>query len=169
MKAPVAKQYISEALFRLMAKMDYRSISVSRLVSVAGVSRSTFYRNYYDMLDIVDEFYKDTISEIYSKYPLTESTMSSVIKNIFSELKSKRNEFEILNRQGLLDRMSPHVYNTSLKQINNMGVWHNRYQPHFFAGASFALIKAWIEYGFEETEEEITNIFLKSLEGYMFS
>lgn len=167
MKAPVAKQYLAEAFFRLMEKTDYRSITVNRLITTAGVSRSSFYRNYYDMTDIVDEFYKNTISEIYSRHPMSESTMLSVLPEIFKELKGYRKQFEILKRQGLLDRMSPYVYETTLKQINNMGVFNNRYQPHFFTGAAFALIKAWIEFGFEETEEEITNIFLNSLKGYM--
>lgn len=167
MKAPVVKQYLTEALFRLMHKKDYRSISVSLLVKTAGVSRSSFYRNYYDILDIVDEFYKNTISEIYAKYPLNEATMNSVVINIFKEIKSKRQAFELLKRQGLLDRMNPYVYTTTLNQINKMNVWHNRYQPYFFAGAAFSLIKAWIEFDFEESEEEITNIFFKSLEGYM--
>lgn len=167
MKPSLVKQFLTEALFRLMEKKDYRSISVSQLVQTAGVSRSSFYRNFYDILDIVDEFYKNTISEIYLQYPLTEFTMNSVTMNIFKEIKSKRKAFELLKRQCLLDRMSPYFYTTTLNQINKMGVWNNRYQPHFFAGASFALIKAWIEFDFEETEEELTNIFLKSLEGYL--
>lgn len=167
MKAPIVKQYLTEALFRLMQKKDYRSISVSQLVKTAGVSRSSFYRNFYDVLDIVDNYLKDTISEIYSKFPLNETTMNTVVQNIFKEIKSKRKDFELLKRQGLLDRMLPYFYDTTLKQINKMNVLNNRYQPHFFAGAAFSLIKAWIEFDFEETEEELANIFFKSLEGYI--
>jgi len=167
MKAPVAKQYLTEALFRLMEKKDYRSISVSRLVAVAGVSRSSFYRNYYDILDIVDEFYKDTFNEIYAKHPIYENKMNSTVVTIFKEFKSKRKAFELLKKQGLLNRMNGPVYDVTLNEIQRMNLWNNRYQPYFFAGAAYSLVKAWIDFGFEETEQELAEIFFKSLEGYM--
>lgn len=150
-----------------MEKKDCRSFSVSELIKVAGVCRSSFYRNYYDVFDIVDEFYKNTFTEIYSKYPIRSNNMDMAVGNIFKEIKSKRKEFELLNQQGLLDRMSKYVYDVTLNEINRMDVWNNRYQPYFFAGAAFSVIKAWIEFGFEETEEELTGIFFKSLKGYI--
>ena len=46
-------------------------------------------------------------------------------------------------------------------------MFHNKYQPYFFAGAASALIKAWIEFVFSESPEEITAVFFQSLSGYM--
>ncbi len=150
-----------------MEKKNYNSISISLLVNVAGVSRSSFYRNYYDILDIVDEFYKDTFNEIYAKHPISENNMDTTVMEIFKEIKAKRKEFELLNRQGLLDRMSRPVYDVTLNEIQRMNVWNNRYQPYFFAGAAYSLVKAWIDFGFKETEQELAEIFFKSLKGYM--
>ena len=167
MKPCVVKQYITEALFRLMKEKDYRTIHISELVQTAGVCRASFYRNYLTMEDIVDEYYKAAFDDIYSKYPMEEHNIRYVVKQIFCEIKARKREFELLNRQGLLGRMDKYIYEGTLSQINKLNVLNNRYQPHFFAGASFALIKAWIAYGFEESEEEMTQIFFRSLQGYL--
>lgn len=167
MKPCVVKQYITEALFRLMERKDLRSVSVNELVKTAGVCRSSFYRNFLSLESIVDEYYKNTFYDIFIGCPMNENNIQPAVKHIFTEIKLRKSEFEILKRQGLLDRMSPFLYNDTLKKINKLNVLNNRYQPHFFAGASFALIKAWIEYGFEEAEEEMTDIFFKSLKGYL--
>lgn len=167
MKPCVVKQYITEALFKLMAKKDYHSVTVNELVKTAGVCRSSFYRNFLSIESIVDDYYKNTFNEIFIACPMTESNMRIAVKHIFTEIKVRRNYFDILKRQGLLDKMNPFLYSDTLKQINKLKVLNNRYQPHFFAGASFALIKAWIEYGFKETEDEMTDIFFRSLNGYI--
>lgn len=167
MKPCVVKQYITEALFRLMEKTDYTLISVSDLVKTAGVCRASFYRNFLTVESIVDDYYKDTFADIYLKHPMTETNMEKVVINIFIEIRRRRKYFEILKQQKLLYRMNSFLYEGTLKQINKLNVMNNRYQAHFFAGASFALIKAWIEYGFEESEEEMTSIFFKSLKGYL--
>lgn len=167
MKPCVVKQYLTEAAFRLMEKKDYRYISVSELVNTAGVCRASFYRNYLCVESIVDEYLENTFKEIYYKYPMSQTNMRETILHIFAEIKSRRRYLDILKRQNLLDRMSRFLYDDTLKMINRLNVFNNRYQPHFFAGASFALIKAWIEYGFEESEQEMTDIFFKLLKGYL--
>lgn len=167
MKPCIVKQYITEALFRLMDKKDYGSISVSELVTVAGVCRASFYRNFLSIESIIDEYYKNCFTEIFQQNRMYKNNIQTTVKNIFAAIKGKKNELSILSKQGLLDGMEKYVYNGTLTQINEFGVFNNRYQPHFFAGASYALIKAWINYGFEETEEKMTEIFLKSLKGYM--
>lgn len=154
-------------LFRLMKEKDYRTIRISELVKTAGVCRASFYRNYLTLEDIVDEYYKTTFDDIYAKYPMEEHNIQTVVNQVFCEIKAKQQEFSLLNKQGLLNRMDKYLYEGTLSQINHLNVLNNRYQPHFFAGASSSLIKAWITYGFEESEEEMAQIFFRSLKGYL--
>ena len=167
MKPVVVKQYLCDALFRLMEKKGFHSITVNELVKVAGVCRASFYRNFLSIENIVDEFYKNCFTEIFQQNCMYENNIQTAVRNIFSAIKLKRKELSLLHRQGLLDGMEKYVFNGTIKQINEFDVLNNRYQPHFFAGASYALIKAWIEFDFEESEDEITDIFFNSLKGYL--
>ena len=72
-----------------------------------------------------------------------------------------------LKNAGLLDQMDHLILRDTIGEIQKNQVLHNKYQPYFFAGAASALIKAWVEFGFTETPEEITDIFFRSLSGYM--
>ena len=78
-----------------------------------------------------------------------------------------RKRFQVLREAGLLDRIDRFLYRNTLSEIQRLNVLTNKYQPHFFAGATAALIKAWIEYDFAESPEEMTEIFFRSLAGYM--
>lgn len=49
----------------------------------------------------------------------------------------------------------------------NLKVLNNYYQPYFFDGVSSAIISAWIENGMEESPAEMSELFIKSLKGYM--
>ncbi len=47
------KFYIVQALFKLMAEYGYEKISVIDIANKAGVSRTTFYRNFKRKEDII--------------------------------------------------------------------------------------------------------------------
>ncbi|MCM1195399.1 MAG: TetR/AcrR family transcriptional regulator [Firmicutes bacterium] len=150
-----------------MDKKDFNSITINELVKVAGVCRASFYRNFISLESIVDFYYREMFAKIYPVNRMTESNMAQTVKNIFSSLKSMRKPLSVLSKQNLLNGMEKYVFDTTLNKINELGVMNNRYQPYFFAGASFALIKAWIEFDFCESEDEMTEIFFKSLKGYL--
>jgi hypothetical protein len=59
------------------------------------------------------------------------------------------------------------VYDVALNEIQRLTVLNNRYQPYFFAGASASVLIAWLDNSFEETEDEMAELFIGSLKGYM--
>lgn len=69
----------------------------------------------------------------------------------FQEILNHRGKLSVLKNTGQLDKIDRFLYKDTLAQINQLGVLHNKYQPHFFAGATSALIKAWIEYDFAKS------------------
>lgn len=56
------RQAIEDAVFELMKTTDVEAIKVSDVIHLAGVSRSTFYRNYKNVDDVVKQF-EDKILE----------------------------------------------------------------------------------------------------------
>ena len=50
-----ADEAITQAFFSLLEKKDFDKITVSEIIEVAGVNRSTFYRHYLDKYEILDK------------------------------------------------------------------------------------------------------------------
>ncbi len=62
-----ATQKLEKAYFEFLEEKHYSKLSVSEIIERAGVSRTTFYRNYVDIFDmhkkISDRFAEDLIKE----------------------------------------------------------------------------------------------------------
>lgn len=167
MRRQVVKGYLTDALFRLMERERFRDISVRELTEEAGVCRASFYRNFLSMEQIVDEWIEATLDEAYQGLSVSGKAVPRMVASNFHVIKAHRKEFSTLQRQGLLGHIDRYIYERTLSSIEELGVFDNRYQPHYFAGAASALVKAWIEYGFEESEEEMIRLFFGSLHGYL--
>lgn len=167
MKKHIVREYYTEALFELMKRKPLADITVSDLVKKSGASRASFYRNYISKEGILDEYLDEMIGNIMQRHPLTEENMREGVLAIFRDILSHREKLTIMKRAGQLERIDRAVYKSTVNQIKQLNVHNNKYQPYFFAGASAALIKAWIEFNFEESPEKMTEIFFHSLAGYM--
>ena len=167
MRKHIVKEYYTDALFELLKKKPLQDISVSDLVKKSGASRASFYRNYIYKEQIVEEWLDSVFGDILLRHPLNSGNMRTEVCCIFEEILNRREKLSVLKNTGQLDKIDRFLYKDTLAQIKQLGVLNNKYQPHFFAGATSALIKAWIEYDFAETPEEITDIFFRSLSGYM--
>lgn len=167
MRKHTVKEYYTTALFELMDKMPYRKISISDLVRKSGASRASFYRNYETKEQIVDEYLEALFGNIFLKHPMKDANVRQVVMNIMQDIYESRGELSKLEQNGLLDKIDKYIYQDTLMQIQQIRVFNNRYQPYFFAGAASSMIKAWVSFGFEESPEELTELFIRSLAGYM--
>ena len=167
MAKSMVQQCITQALFDLLEKNEYEAITVKDLVTRAGVCRASFYRNYFTVSEVIDRFLDDVFAGAYPVDTMTAETIGACVMQSFRATKQYRRQLRLLNKRGLLYRVHAGLYRQTLNQIEQLQVLHNRYQPHFFSGASAAMLCAWVENDFAESEEEMTRIFLESLRGYM--
>lgn len=161
------KQYFTVALFQLMKSKPYDRISISDLVEKSGCSRASFYRNYINKEHIIEEYITKAFGSTFIRHPLTKDNMRQEVLCIFEEIYGQRAILSILNQAGQLDILDKLMYNETIEQINRLGVLNNKYQPFFFAGAVSSMIKAWVIFDFAETPSQMTDIFFRSLKGYM--
>lgn len=167
MRRSYVAESLTQALLRLLEQKRLDEISVSELVMEAGVSRASFYRNFISVRAIANRFVADRFAELFSRNTMTAENVLPVVEQIFRGIYAYRREFAVLHRRGLLAGLDDLLYVWTVEQIERLGVLNNRYQPHYFAGASSALVKAWIGFGFEESPREMARIFAGSLEGYL--
>ena len=133
----------------------------------SGASRASFYRNYESKEQIVDEFCKQVFGDVFEEHPINVGNMRGQVCRIFIRIHDHHEELLLLRQAGLLDYIDKYVFDGTMAQINDNQVLNNKYQTYFFAGAASAMIKAWIEFGFLESPEEIAEYFFRSLKGYM--
>lgn len=167
MRKHFTKEYITEALFRLLKEKNIEKITISELVTTAGVSRASFYRNYLDINSVVDEYLANLFGNISEKYPVNTTNIRGNISQFYKELLKNKEELSLLEKNNLLNGLNKYMYKSVLSQIEKLDVFNNKYQPHFFCGASVGVIRAWISYGFKESPDEMSELFMGSLIGYM--
>lgn len=167
MRQPIVKEEITTALMALLKQKPYREIKVTEVVEKAGVCRASFYRNYLTMDQVIDEAISELFSSVFQGISMSSDNVAEYVEQVFHGIRQRREDWEVLIRQGLFYKVADKVYKETFLQINRLNVFNNRYQPYFFAGASAALIYAWIDGGFVESEQQMVEIFMQSLHGYM--
>ncbi|WP_461226164.1 TetR/AcrR family transcriptional regulator [Lacticaseibacillus suihuaensis] len=60
-----SQQYLTEALFQLLATKPLNAITVTALVARAGVSRMAFYRNYATLEDILRAYFAPRLQQLF--------------------------------------------------------------------------------------------------------
>ena len=164
MKTAIVKTYFEDALFELLKEKRLESITVNELCKKAGVCRASFYRNYLVMNDIVDQYLQKIFTDMK---PDDDNGIKIEMDEVFTNLLKQKDRLIILSKRGLLHNLFQYIYTETLSEIVNLQVLNNYYQPYFFAGASSAVVNAWIEKGMLESPQEMSQLFIMSLKGYM--
>ena len=99
------KESITVALLNLMRKKAFSEIKVTEIVKLAGVGRTSFYRNFESKEDVL----KKHINRLYSEYFLThklpdmsvEKERRSHMLSRFRFVKQNADFFVLLNKNNL--------------------------------------------------------------------
>lgn len=157
------KESITVALLNLMRKKAFSEIKVTEIVKLAGVGRTSFYRNFESKEDVL----KKHINRLYSEYFLThklpdmsvEKERRSHMLSRFRFVKQNADFFVLLNKNNLLYEIFESIDNSTLEKIAIIDV-KNRYSAAFMSSACVGVIKEWINRKFKETEEELVEVFM---------
>ena len=156
--------YIEEATIDLLKKKKLKDITIMEVVKKAGVCRASFYRNYADLEGVLHSYLSSL--ERFVIFDNKENA-KDLLSNIFKKIYEMRSIFGIFLSNNLYSYISELFYDVTYKSIIHLNVLNNRYQPFFFSGASSSVILAWMKNNFEESPEEMTGLFIKSLKGYL--
>lgn len=167
MRKTDTKEYVTQALFALLDKKEMKEISVCELVARAGISRATFYRNYLDLYQVIDEQLAKIAQDMTDKAMASSDDIRGNTLQIFRLLLGYKKPLQTLVRRDMGDRIYWALYQTTVEHIDQLNAMDNRYQPHFFAGAACGMLTAWIKNEFQESPEEMLELFLGCLKGYV--
>lgn len=109
------KEYIQEALVELLKKQLIKDISITDLTEKAGIARSTFYRYYSSLDEVIDDY----ILAIFSKMRKEKSfnfNVQSTIRGFLEIFYDYRDFFRLLARRGLSERVERFYSKFAMKE-----------------------------------------------------
>ena len=156
---------ITIALLNLMRKKAFSEIKVTEIVKLAGVGRTSFYRNFESREDVL----KKHINRLYFDYFLTHkvpnaaSTAEEKREHMISRfrfVKQNSEFFILLNKNNLLYEVFESIDSDIFNKIATINLG-NSYESAFTASGCVGVIKEWINRKFRESEEELADIFME--------
>ena len=94
----LADTALKEALYKLLEKKEINQITVTELIKLAGVSRSTYYKHYYYLTDLLN----DDLDEIINN--VIETFTSDLYSNwliIFNKVYEYKDKLALIYKAGL--------------------------------------------------------------------
>ena len=137
MNKQFAKDYITEALFLLMYKKDYKTITITDITNKAGINRITFYRNFNSKDEIINKYLEKSFNEWGKEWEESGDSKSLYKSNL---------QFFLIDY--LVKILNP-------KQEENNII---AYSKSMFAYGLFGFCNEWYLRGMSESPESISNL-----------
>jgi AcrR family transcriptional regulator len=158
------KEALAIALLQLMKKKEISEISISEIVKVAGVGRSSFYRNFNSKEELLSSY----IVDLYHEYFREKSVPLQVGNGVdveafllprFHFIKEHGDIFHVLYKRGLLYYFFENAEGDFVKMLCGQTNVESSYYMAMFSGSCAGIIRHWIERNFAESEEEMVKLF----------
>jgi AcrR family transcriptional regulator len=162
------KECIVKALVELMSEKEFKDISITEITKKAGVSRMSYYRNYYKKEDILNNYMTEILEKYRNKRDLiindNKESMYPLILHAFDFFK-KYEDFVITLEKSNLSNIIQNKINDYIFTFypGNSKDTSSKYNLYILSGALYNSCKIWLMSGSKESPEELAKIFVNRL------
>lgn len=155
----LSQECIETALLSLLNTKSFDEITISELVSRAGVSRAAFYRNYNTKQDVLLHACRDAIGEVAEAIESIsyEEDPRGFWKTLLSVSAKYVDSLSLIIQAGfgqlILDSITDQILEASGIQTPE-----ENYDLIFWCGAVYNLLVRWISGGMKESIDEMIDI-----------
>lgn len=158
------REALAIALLQLMKNKELSEISISEIVKVAGVGRSSFYRNF----DSKEQLLCSYIIDLYHDYFLEKNVplqmadagqVEAFLLPRFNFIKEHRDIFKALHKNGMLYYLFERLEDELILLLCGQTEETSSYYRAMFSGSCAGIIRHWIERDFAESIEEMVRLF----------
>ena len=158
------REALALALLKLMEKQEFDKISITEITKVAGVGRSSFYRNFESKESLLCDY----ILTLYKTYFDAENVPHSInhSKNIesfliprFEFIYKYRKIFSALHKRNILYYFFNKIEQDFILVLCGQSDDISSYYCAMFAGSCASIIRHWIERDFKESVEDMVEVF----------
>ena len=158
----ICRECIQTALIRLMKVKELKDITITELTKTAGVSRTTYYRNYYDKEDVLQDLFTGLMMEI-SKEILAAETVYDTAFAVFHGIQKNADVYLLLMKADYAEPMLREVTRIASadtpedEPLEQMRI-------AFLTGALFNMVRVWMDAGMEQTPEDMAGMYMEILQ-----
>ena len=147
-------EHLTSSMLALLKEKPIGDISISELCSMAGVGRTSFYRNYGEKEDIVKAYVKHLFQDWVDKYKeAPDLPVKEVVRIVFSHFEANREFYTLLNERGLVYLLKDIILN--LCGFNPEQEMPAAYSSAYVAFFLYGWIEVWFRRGMKDTTEEL--------------
>ncbi len=156
---------IEKAFIGLLQTQEIKNITVSDLIKIAGVNRSTFYANYIDIFDLADktrEILEREFSNLFAEYDYFNDRSGAL--KMFKHIKENQIFYQTYFKLCYDDKHLISTYDP--KRAEQECITANlKYHIEFFRNGLNAIIKLWLAGGCKESPEEMAEVLKQEYRG----
>ena len=160
-----SQEKLEKAFIELLQTHQVKDITVSDLIKVAGLNRSTFYANYLDIFDLADmtrEKLEREFSNLFADYDYFNERSGAL--KMFRHIKENQLFYQTYFKLCYDDKHLISICDP--RRVEQEHVAENlKYHIEFFRNGLNAIIKLWLANGCKESPEEMAEVLKQEYRG----
>lgn len=160
-----SQEKIEKAFVEQLQTREIKDITVSDLIKITGLNRSTFYANYIDVFDLADKTrqkLENDFSNLFADYDYFHERSGAL--KMFTHIKENQIFYKTYFKLCYDDKHLISVYDS--KRAEKEQITDNlKYHIEFFRNGFNAVIKLWLANGCRESPEEMAEVLKQEYRG----
>ena len=160
-----SQEKIERAFVELLQTREIKDITVSDLIKMTGLNRSTFYANYLDIFDLADKVREELerdFSNLFADYDYFNERSGAL--KMFQHIKENQLFYKTYFKLCYDEKFLISTYDP--KRAEKEQITQNiRYHIEFFRNGLNAIIKLWLAGGCKESPQEMAEILKQEYRG----
>lgn len=156
---------IERAFVELLQTCELKDITVSDLIKITGLNRSTFYANYIDIFDLADqtrEILEKEFSNLFADYDYFNDRSGAL--RMFTHVKENQIFYKTYFKLCYDNKHLISIYDTKRAEMEHLDQ-NIKYHIEFFRNGLNAIIQMWLAGGCRESPEEMEEVLKSEYRG----
>ena len=160
-----SQEKIERAFVELLQEREIKEITVSDIIKITELNRSTFYANYNDIFDLADKTRKKLetdFTNLFAEYDYFNERSGAL--KMFRHIKENQIFYKTYFKLCYDDKHLVSVYDARRAEKEQM-TDNLKYHIEFFRNGLNAIIKLWLAGGCKESPEELAEVLKQEYRG----
>ena len=160
-----SQEKIEKAFIELLQTREIKDITVSDLIKITELNRSTFYANYIDIFDLADktrEKLESDFSNLFADYDYFNEHTGA--EKMFAHIKENQIFYKTYFKLCYDDKHLVTIYDKSRAEKEQINA-NLKYHIEFFRNGLNAIIKLWLVGGCQESPQEMAEVIKAEYRG----
>ncbi len=160
-----SREKIEKAFIGLLQHRELKDITVSDIIKLTGLNRSTFYANYMDIYDLADktkEKLESDFSALFAGYDYVNEHSGAL--KMFMHIKENQIFYNTYFKLCYDEKHLISIYDTKRAEKEHINS-NIKYHIEFFRNGLNAIIKMWLAGGCQKSPEEMAAVIKQEYRG----